>query len=276
MKKIVHFLVYNNTIPLMFGILFLGAGATFAASPEAREAVVQETQRVVSVDNSYLLNTTITDATVDITVKGVTEDADSYYVEYDLVSIEMKDAVWQPTTRTYTLVVSKDSVMGRDLGLYAEEELSEVHGAEVRQLKEVQKEQRSAGITYKAVATEYNGLVGQFFDPSQEVFPGYDPLISPNVGIPLTKEQEAAHEEVRRLLEEQKAKESGTAENQLPQDEHQGPVPNHDDPPAENIPPSEEPTPPEPTPEQPPETPPESVANPEPTPTEPVPENQAI
>lgn len=35
MNRFTHFIFYNNTIPLLFGVLFLGAGATFAASPEA-------------------------------------------------------------------------------------------------------------------------------------------------------------------------------------------------------------------------------------------------
>ncbi len=261
MKAFKQFVFYNNTIPIAFGILFLGAGATFAASEDAREVVVQETQRVVSTDNSYLLDTTITDATVDITIKGVTEDADSYYVEYDLASIELKDAVWQPTTRTLTLTVSKDSVVSRDLGLYAEEELAEVHGAEVRQLKEIQKQERASGVTYKALATEYSGLVGQFLDPSQEVFPGYNPLIDPQVGVPLSKDQERAHEAVRRLIEEEREKRE--REQAVPDG------PSQDESPSGNT---EEPSPestPEPAPEPAPEAPPVIEPVVEPSPSEP-------
>ena len=207
MKKFMHFLTYNNTVPLVFGVLFLGAGATFAAAPAAREAVLDSEVVVTEVDNSYLLETTINDSTVTITIGSVTENDEEYYIEYQLGTMEARDGVWQPVTRTKTLIVNKESVVGRDLGLYAEEEIAEVHAAEIRLLKETQASERRAGLTPKVVTTQYSGLVGQFFDPSQEVFPQYDPLIAPDVGIPLNREQEKAHEVVRRLIEEAKEQE---------------------------------------------------------------------
>ncbi len=267
MNRFTHFILYNNTIPIVLGVLFLGAGATFAAAPEAREAVLDSETAITEVDNSYLLNTTITDETVGITIGSVTEDSESYYIEYQMSTMEARDGAWQPVTRTKTLIVNKESVVGRDLGLYAEEEIAEVHAAEVRLLKETQASERRAGLTPKVVTTEYSGLVGQFFDPNQEVFPQYDPQVDPSVGVPLTREQEKAHEAVRRLIEEAKEKEE--QQNQ-PQDEslieeeenpdtggEEDPPPPPIDPPAEDPPPP----PPEPTPEPPVEEPPQ----PEPT-----------
>jgi hypothetical protein len=219
MKRFAHFFLYNNTIPLVFGVLFLGAGATFAASPEARQSVVSSETKTIQEDNTYLLNTTITDATVGITIGSVTEDTDAYYIDYQLSTLGSKDGVWQPITAPKSLKVEKDSVVSRDLGLYAEEELKEVHDAEVRNLLDAQDRARSAGLSHKVVATEYNGLVGQFFDPKKEVFPDYDPLIDPSVGIPLTTEQKKAHEVVRELVDkaqkdqEAAAQGSQTADN---------------------------------------------------------------
>ncbi len=206
MNKFTHFIFYNNTVPIILGVLFLGAGATFAASPEARSAVVDSQTEVASIDNSYLLNTAITDETVGITVVSVTENDEVYFVEYTMTTIEVRDGVWQPVTKTKVLEVGKDSIVGQDLGLYVEQELAELHTFTIKQLEQVQEREQQSGITSKVVATEYSGLVGQFFDPTQEEFPRYNPLISPDVGIPLNKEQEKAHEAVRRLIEEEKKK----------------------------------------------------------------------
>lgn len=210
MNGLKNFLIYNNTVPIIFGVLFLGTTATFAASPDAREAVVQSETNLVSIDNSYLVNTTITDAVVEITVEAVTEDDIYYYVEYSFTTIEPQDGAWQPVTKSKVLEVRKDTIFGQDLGLYASEELGELHAHEIRRLKEFQEAQRNIGVTNKTVATEYSGLVGQFLDPVTEVFPQYDPLISPDGGVPLTAEQKAAHREARKLLEESKKAETFT------------------------------------------------------------------
>ena len=213
MKKFLHFLFYNNTVPLIFGVLFLGAGATFAASPEARSAVIQPQSKLASIDNAYLLAATITKASASITVGAITENDTTYFVDYRLNTIDVKEGVWQPVTVTKTMVVNKESIVGQDLGLYASEELSEVHAAEIRRLKETQASQRRAGATPKVIATEYRGLVGQFLNPTTEVFPGYVPLIDPAVGIPLTREQKDAHRAEQRRIEELKTGVTVTTNN---------------------------------------------------------------
>mgnify|MGYP006053827675 FL=1 len=160
---------------------------------------------IQSIDNSYLLNTEISDATVEIVVGSVTENGQTYFVEYQMSTIGIKDGVWQPVTVTKTLEVLKEIVLNRDLGLYSSEELSEVHAYEVTRLKKNQEEARSSGITPKVVATEYSGLVGRFLDSEQEVFPGYDPLIPLPKSVPLTSAERAAYEaDQRRIAEENK------------------------------------------------------------------------
>jgi hypothetical protein len=272
MNRFTHFIFYNNTIPIVLGVLFLGAGATFAASPEARDSVIDSKTVVTAVDNSYLLDTTITDGTVGITIGSVTENSEEYFIEYQISTMEPRDGAWQPTTRIKTLVVNKESVVGRDLGLYAEEEISEVHASEVRLLKEAQEIERRAGITPKVITTEYSGLVGQFFDPNQEVFPQYEPQIDPGVGTPLTREQEKAHEAVRRLIEEAKENEQ-QGQNQDEQQEEPPEEPGggggettpEEEPPIEEQPVDPDPTPEPPPPESAPEPTPESTPEPPPT-----------
>ncbi len=267
MKKFTHFLVYNNTIPIVLGVLFLGTTATFAASPEAREAVIDTESAITTVDNSYLLNTTITDNTITITIGSVTEDSESYYIEYQLSTMEPRDGTWQPTTRIKTLMVNKESVVGRDLGLYAEEEIAEVHAFEVRLLKETQESERRAGLTPKVVTTEYSGLVGQFFDPNQEVFPQYDPVIPPPKSVPLTAAEKRAYEADQKRIADEINRQTNPPEEDEPEPPPEPePTPEGENPPPEEIPPVEEPPaeiPTEPSPE------PEPVLEgvPEPTPT---------
>jgi hypothetical protein len=264
MNKLAHFLIYNNTIPLILGVLFLGAGATFASSPEARSTVVNAQTKVASIDNSYLLNTNITDEVVSITISSVTENEEMYFIEYQLATIGVQDGAWKPVVENKTFKVRKDTIFGQDLGLYADGELAEQHASEVRRLKEAQTNERLAGLTPKTVATEYEGLVGQFLDSDLKVFPQYDPLIDPAVGIPLTREQEKAHEAVRRLIEEAKEKEQQAQKQDARQEEQTDnfeeennsggeELPVEENPPVEEQPPTEDPIPtpppPEPTPE---------------------------
>lgn len=212
MRALKNFIFYNNTVPLVLGVLFLGTTLTFAANEEAREAMVRSETTLTSVDNSYIVETTITDVTVSLRVLVVSENDTTYFVEYELGTIGIEDGVWQPLSKIRTLEVPKDSVVSYDLGLYVAEELDELHAFETRRLRDMQAKERAAGLSQKVVATEYAGLVGQFFDTEREVFPAYNPLIDPEVGIPLSREQEAAHEAVRRLLleEEQRADQART------------------------------------------------------------------
>ncbi|MEN9920589.1 MAG: hypothetical protein RL538_482 [Candidatus Parcubacteria bacterium] len=203
MKNFTHFIFYNNTVPLIFGVLFLGAGATFAASPEARDTVVDSSSKIISIDNSYLLNTEITDDVVEIQTGSVTEDDTMYYVEYQITTIGVQDGMWKPVIVSKTLEVQKDTIPGEDLGLYASKELSEVHAREVRRLKYAQEVEQSAGLTPKVIATEYSGLVGRFLDTEKEVFPGYDPFIEPIASVPLTPEQKAEYDRQQKELQEQ-------------------------------------------------------------------------
>lgn len=263
MKNFAHFLKYNNTVPLVFGVLFLGAGATFAASPEAREAVMDSETAITKVDNSYLLENTIGDETVTITIGSVTENDKEYFIEYQMGTMEARDGVWQPSVRIGTLVVNKESVIGRDLGLYAEEEIAEVYAAEVRLLKETQAKERRAGLTPKVVTTEYSGLVGQFFDPSQEVFPQYDPVIPAPKSVPLTAAERRAYEEDQRRIANEINRQANQEEPPEENNEQDGETP----PSGEEEPPIDE------TPPPPPDTEPEP--EPEPTPEPPAPEPAA-
>ena len=175
LQRVLHFIKYNNALPIGFAILFLGASGVFAASPEAREAVYAREQSVVSVDNSYIVNINLSTYTPRTEIESVTEDDASYYISYNFRTIDLVDGTWQDVIKERNLAVAKDALGNKDLGAYVTRELREVIDSELVRLKETQKIERSIGKSQKTVATAYNGLIGRFVDTSVEVLPEYEP-----------------------------------------------------------------------------------------------------
>jgi len=182
MKRLMHFLTYNNAVPVLLGILFLSSGLVFAANDEVRgfvaDSVYQAEQKVVSVDNSYIANKDLNSYSPKVSIDGVTEDDEFYYVSYTLTTIALDDYVWQDVAQQRVMQVTK-TALGEytDLGVYVTEQLKQIVDNQVAYLREVQGiEQRQ--VTNKVVATAYGGLIGQFIDDSTEALPGYIPLVS--------------------------------------------------------------------------------------------------
>lgn len=180
-NKITHFIKYNNALPIFFGILFLGAGGALAANEQVQDAVLASERVVRSIDNTRIVNLDLNSYSVSIGITGVEEDDLFYYVTYVLNTVDLVDGVWTDAGIEKVLEVSKESIIGRDLGLYASEELAEVRDHELSKLKEVQEIERSNGESVKVVATVYSGLVGKFLDSTEESLPGYDAVIKEEV-----------------------------------------------------------------------------------------------
>jgi hypothetical protein len=177
MKKFIEFISYHNAVPIALGILFLGSGAAFAASPDVQQAVYASAQVVQSIDNTRIVSADIDAYPFTVQVTGVTEDDTSYYVEYTLQTIKLEGGVWQDFTKGMTLTVAKSLLEGKDLGIYATKELAEVRDSERARLKETQQIEQSIGVSQKVVATVYSGLIGALLDPDTETFPAYTPVI---------------------------------------------------------------------------------------------------
>ncbi len=169
MKKLANFFLYNNLVPLAFGILFLGGAGALAASPDVRDAVFDTTEVVRSVDNSYILNADVGNYPYDIEVTAVTEDQERYYVEYTLSTIDLEEYAWRGVVKTKTLEVAKEALESRDLAAYVSSELTQAREAERARLIETQKIERSLGASQKVVATEFSGLLGALVPPREEV-----------------------------------------------------------------------------------------------------------
>ena len=175
MNKLFHFLQYHNAVPIALGVVFLGAGATYAAANP--ETIYSATQQVISIDNTYLVGKDLATYTPSIKITGVTEDADNYYVAYEFNTIDIKDALWQDVTKNEIMTVSKpDLGPYRDLGVYVTRQLREKAERELARLEETQTIEEK-NVSQKTVATIYGGLVGQILTDTTEVLPGYMPVV---------------------------------------------------------------------------------------------------
>jgi hypothetical protein len=175
MRRLVNFLSYNNAVPLVVTILAVGAGSTFAASNP--ESIYSATSTVVSVDNTYIVNKNFSAYSPQAQITGVTEDAENYYVAYNLATIDVVDSVWQDTVKGMQMSVSKAFLGDKiDLGVYATKQIKEVVDYEKSRLVKTQEIEKK-NVSQKVVATTYGGLIGKFLDESTEALPGYTPVV---------------------------------------------------------------------------------------------------
>ncbi len=180
-NPLISFLKYHNAVPLVVIFVFLGASATLAASPVARDAisdaVIQKKETVISIDNSRIVSANLENFNPTLQIKEVTEDDEKYYVRYAFTNITLKDYVWQDSAEERVLSIAKAELSGKDLGLRVAKELGEVLDYESGFLKEVQAKEKKKGATKKVATVEYAGLVGKFLDPEQKEFEGYAPIV---------------------------------------------------------------------------------------------------
>ena len=174
---ILNFLKYNNIVPVTVAFVLLGAGGAYAATNPA--AILSAQEQVVSIDNTYIANKNLDAYTPQVVIVNVKEDDEYYYVAYQFITIDLKDAAWQDVLKEEVMRVSKaDLGPYRDLGLYVTEQLKQKIDRELARLKETQEFERRQ-VTQKIVATAYSGLIGAFLDDTTETIPGYKPVVEP-------------------------------------------------------------------------------------------------
>lgn len=175
MKKLTTFLFYNNAIPLAAIVLTLGSVSAFAATNP--QALYNEQQQVVSIDNTYIAGVNLNKYTPKVRITNISEDSGNYYITYNFTTIALKDAVWQDVTQQQMMTVSKaDLGEYRDLGVYVTQQLKQKIERELALLKETQEIEKRA-VTQKQVATVYSGLIGGLLDAKTEAIPGYRPVV---------------------------------------------------------------------------------------------------
>lgn len=157
----------------MLGGFFFITGGAFAANSDA---VFNSAQNLVSVDNSYILSLDVSTYRPQIQITAVTEDTEHYYVAFSFRTVDVQNGVWRDLSQDRSFKVAKADLGGRDLGLHVTSQLGQIVDAEMDRLRRTQDFERKNGASQKVVATTYSGLVGRFFDSTQEVLPGYVPV----------------------------------------------------------------------------------------------------
>jgi len=180
LNKILDFVKYHNAFTIGLALALFCAGAIFAASPDARDAVLgKEIITARGVDNSRIINADLENFDFEMKIENVTEDETNYYVDYSFQTLGVKDNVWQIIARANTMTVSKASIAGQDLGLYVQAQLANIVQNELTYLKQAQAAERKNGLTQIVMTTEYTGLIGLVLDVKNAILPGYEPVVKP-------------------------------------------------------------------------------------------------
>ena len=181
LKKIVKFIRYNALVTVVIIIAFVAVASAVADEDTRNKVIGEEVVEKSGVDNSALLATDLDNFDLAMKIVGALEDEENYYINYQYKTLAIKNNVWQEVLYQKQMTVSKESLDGRDLGLYVMEELGEIIDYQLAYLKEVQENEVDKGETRITEVKEYTGLIGLVLDTETKELPGYEPVIKPVV-----------------------------------------------------------------------------------------------
>jgi hypothetical protein len=178
----IDFIKYNNGFTILFMLVFLATGSAFASETVRNTVVGQTIEEVEGVDNTALLALDTTNLSQKIQITNVADDVTYYYVTYEFVTFDIEENVWKDVTKKGVLKIEKRALGGTiDLGLYVQKELSQLIESQHVYLAEVQKKEKTTGVTKRVKKTMYSGLKGLVLDDETKEFEGYSPTIRPFV-----------------------------------------------------------------------------------------------
>lgn len=179
-NKALDFVKYHNGFVIGLVLVLFGGGAIFAASPDARSAVLgKEIVTEQGIDNSRIINADLENFDFQMKIDNVTEDEANYYVDYSFRTIGIEGNEWQTITRAAKMTVAKEFLAGQDLGLYVQSQLANVAQNERAYLEQVQSAEKEKGLTRIVRTTEYTGLIGLVLDTKNQTLSGYEPVVKP-------------------------------------------------------------------------------------------------
>lgn len=165
MRSLLHFIKYNNAVPLILSVLILGTGATFAASPKLREAVlpnqtVQPFGAPKAADTSNLMKADLDSYDISVRIDTLTENTEAYAVEYSYNTYDIVDGIWQETRKSRRMDIPKVLLGKRKLTDYLSEQIGQVVHQELAYLDDVRKTATGENIP-KPRISKYAGLAGK-------------------------------------------------------------------------------------------------------------------
>ena len=183
LKKITNFIKYHNAFIIIIAFIFVASFSALAADEDLRDKVLGE--KVVTkngIDNSRILNADLENFDMKMEIVGVDKDDENYYLDYQYQTIGIKDNIWQDLIKLEKMEVSKKSIEGQDLGIYAVKELGEVIDSELAYLKKVQLKEKKSGEKTIEERTEYEGLLGLVINTKTKELPAsYELVVKPPV-----------------------------------------------------------------------------------------------
>jgi len=191
MRKITRFIKYHNGFNMILTLVFIAGVSAFAAGPDLKNDVIgKKVVEEQGIDNSALLSTSLDDFDFQMKIANVEEDEGNYYIDYQFQTLSIVDNVWQIKELKKRLTISKSELKGKDLGLYAQEELSEVIDQELFYLKRVQEKEKEKGRSFVLQTTKWTGLIGLVLNPQTKTLSGYEPVVKrpePSKPLPSSK-----------------------------------------------------------------------------------------
>ena len=174
MKKILHFLQYNNLTVLIMVAFFVLSAGVFAQTEIGQEFVGQKETRLEGVDNTLLLMVDIENMDMDFKIEKIESDNEYYYVVYTFLNLIKKDNAWQFQISERNKKISKN--IKQDLGAYLGEEFDEEYQDKIKELKKEQQLALQSGENKRTEVTEYSGIIGKTLVLVGKTFSGYEPI----------------------------------------------------------------------------------------------------
>jgi hypothetical protein len=172
LKRIIHFIKYNNITVLILAIIFLIGTGVFAQTETGQAVIGAKETKVEGVDNTLLLEADLDKIDMDFKIEKIESDERFYYVTYTYIDLVKQNNAWQYQVQEKIRKVSRK--LKEDLGEYLAEELGEEYEARIKELKKEQAHAQETGEETRLEVVEYSGLIGQSLKLADKVFPGYE------------------------------------------------------------------------------------------------------
>ncbi|MCK5511126.1 hypothetical protein KAI65_06365, partial [Candidatus Parcubacteria bacterium] len=123
LKKIIHFIKYNNVaLLILLAIFAIGSGA-WAQTDAGQEFIGEKQEKIKGIDNILLLEADLESFDMDFKIEKITRDDKYYFVAYTYLDLVKKDDAWEYLLNEKVRKVSLK--IKKDLGAYLAEELKE-------------------------------------------------------------------------------------------------------------------------------------------------------
>jgi len=207
LKKIGHFLQYNNASLLILVIIFLLGSGVFAQTETGQELIGKKLSNVENIDNTLLLEADLEHFNMDFKIERIESDSSTssgqayYYITYTYLDLVKGEDAWEYELTEKIRKVSQK--IKKDLGVYLGEELGEEEEARIKKLKKEKERALVDGPQKRIEVEEYSGLIGKTLKLGEKVFKNYEavkvkeipsPTIPPTVLI--SREKKISSESV--------------------------------------------------------------------------------